>query len=54
MVNGVRPLALSKKLTIQVLGSVKLVQRILARGVGGAAGTHLPELNHFGRQYGVG
>ena len=29
MVNGLRPLALSKKLTIQVLGSVKLVQRML-------------------------
>jgi hypothetical protein len=29
MVNGFRPLALSKKLTIQALGSVKLVQRML-------------------------
>jgi hypothetical protein len=29
VVNGVRPLAISKKLLIQVLGSVKLVQRML-------------------------
>ncbi len=29
VVNGVRPLVLSKKLLIQVLGSVKLVQRML-------------------------
>ena len=29
LVNGLRPLALSKKLTVQVLGSVKLVQRML-------------------------
>jgi len=29
VVNGLRPLALSKKLTIQALGSVKLVQRML-------------------------
>jgi len=29
VVNGVRPLVLSKKLLIQILGSVKLVQRML-------------------------
>jgi hypothetical protein len=29
VVNGVRPLVLSKKLLIQVLGSVRLVQRML-------------------------
>lgn len=29
LLNGLRPLVLSKKLTIQVLGSVKLVQRML-------------------------
>ena len=29
VVNGVRPLVLTKKLLIQVLGSVKLVQRML-------------------------
>lgn len=29
VVNGVRPLVLSKKLLIQVLGSVRLVQRVL-------------------------
>jgi hypothetical protein len=29
LLNGLRPLALSKKLTIRVLGSVKLVQRML-------------------------
>ena len=28
-VNGVRPLALSKRLTVQALGSIKLVQRML-------------------------